>query len=175
MSDKSVWIPQQYQNFHFPQARFSSFPSPIEYGIRRRTNRMGNEIERHSLYLTAASIPSEKDQELVEVPQTVHTTTIEQGTQQIIDSLNSVERSLAKKFDELRENGLENYVNKQLQEMMKSKKEPVVSGPDNTEPISSDVIAVRENKSNTPRKRKVDVTMPILAHEHRVKSKKTKR
>ena len=175
MSDKSVWIPQQYKNLIFPEARFSSFPNPIQYGVRRRSNRMGNQIERYSLFLTAASLPSETESKLVSVPQTVHTTTVEQGTQQIIDSLNSVEKSLAKKFDDLRESGLDKYINKQLQEMMHSKKETTVSAPENAEPISSDIVSTREIKSNTPRKRKVDATMPILAHEYRVKSKKGKR
>ena len=176
MASKSVWISQLYPHLEFVDAKFNPFPNPIQYGIERRGNRLGNEVQRHSLFLNTAAQPSEKDKALVEVPQTENKTSIHQGTTQLMNSLaSSIEETLSKKFDDLQKNGLEKYINQKVESMLKDKDATggnVVSYPESNEAISSDVIATREIKTKSSNKRKVELTMPITAHEKKGKKSK---
>ena len=175
MASKSVWISQLYPHLEFVDAKFNNFPNPIQYGIERRGNRMANEVERHSLFLNTAAQPSEKDKALVELPQTKNTTSINQGTTQLMSSLtSSIEDTLAKKFDDLQKNGLEKYINQKVKEMLDNNKnkESVVSYPESNEPISADVVETREIKSKSSNKRKTRLPVAILDHEKKVKKVK---
>ena len=175
MSSKTVFIDSQWPIYK-TEAKFSSFPSSAQYNVRRRGNIMGNKIKRHSLYLNSSHPPSEEKLALVEVPQTVNLPSISQNHLQIAESLDTINKSLNKKYEDLRELGAEKYMEKQIKESSSSpaKDEAVVSYPEKAEPIAADVISAQEVRP-TKTKRKKNVTLPIMTHENNSKRKKAKK
>ena len=93
---------------------------------------------------------------------------------QILDSLNSVEKSINKKINDLQALGVENYVNKQIKQAQKRKTKPTVSYPENTDALGANVMSVSEVKTAKPRKPKY-TPLPIATHESESKAKKRKK
>ena len=121
MSSKSYYTSYIYPHQILPQAVLNTIPSPTQYDVRRRGNRMLNKIDRHSLFLNAGGIPSEKDQSLVEIKSTDGLPDVQQTYFQILDSVTAMERNLKQRIDDLHANGVNDYVNKQIDEAFEKK------------------------------------------------------
>ena len=176
MALKSVYIDSFYNPTTFlPKATLTSLPNPTQYNVRRRGSLLLNKADRHTLYLNSALPPPPAKEKLAEIAKTDNAPSINQPYTQILASLNTLEKSINKRIDDLHSMGVENYVNKEIQTLAKnkSKKETVVNYPENTDCLASNVISTNEYKASKPRKQKYS-PLPISAHESERKKRRKK-
>ena len=170
MAFKAEYIPCLY-NFILPTAQLTSLPHNPEYHGKRRKNLLYNKIQRHSLFLNAASLPSENNQELVEIPQTESAPSIDKPAAQLAANLSIQEKSLAEPLDKLDELGAQGFIDHQIAKSDDNKSKNQVSFPESTDPVSSAVLSTNEVKSAVP-KRKKKQDLSIFEYESKSKTRR---
>ena len=170
MAFKAEFIPSVY-NFMLPTATLTNLPHSTQYNVRRRKNILYNKIQRHSLFLNAAPLPSEKTLDLMELSETESTPTIDRPAAQIEGTLNAEAKSLAQPMEELNSLGGQGFINHQVSKIKTNSGKNQVSFPESTDSVSSSVLSTHEVKA-TKVKRKKD---PVSILELDSKSKPKKR
>ena len=117
-------------------------------------------------------MPSEKQVEEASVKMTENDPSLNQPKYQIMSSIDSVEKSITRKVDELDKLGAEQYINKQLKkEQSENTGQTELAAPENKEPIASIVVSSNEPKVK-PRVPKKTKLLPIIEHEQKPKKMK---
>ena len=168
----SVFFEDNFRNVSFANASFTPYPSTQIFHQKRLGRPMLNGHARNKLFLNAAPLPSEEKEEMAAIKQTINEPTSNKPLYQIMASIDSMEQSIDKKIDALQEMGMDGYAEKKMKESMASGDDNVVETPDNSDALAGSVISTNEPKV-TPRKRKKNALLPIVAHDMaRKKSKK---
>ena len=173
MAFKQEFIPSVY-NFMLPTAEITSLPHSTQYNVRRRKNLLFNKIQRHSLFLNAASLPPEKTQQLMEIPQTESTPSIDRPAAQIEAALNVEEKALAQPMDTLDKLGGQGFINHQVSQGKATHGKNQVASPDFNDTVSSAVLSTHEVKVPQS-KRKIKDPLSILEQDSKPKPKKRRK
>ena len=175
MSLKSIYLDSHWNSIHWPDAKFTVWPSSHVVDKERRSMRIMNRQSRNQLYLTSVPNPAPKDQESDEMKQTESDVHLNQPYLQILKSLGDMETKLNQKIDNLRNVGPEAYLDQSMKEKLNSHHEdPNVTFPENQEQVSPSVKSVRDLKTK-PRKKPRKEILPILAHEESHHKKRRKK
>ena len=169
----SVFFEDNFKNVTFANASFTPYPSNQTFHQKRLGRPMLNGHTRNKLYLNAAPLPSEEKEEMAGIKQTTNEPTSNKPLYQIMATLDSMEQSINRKIDALQGMGMEGYVEKKMKETIAGGNDNVVETSDKSEALAGSVIGTNEPKV-TPRKRKKDPLLPIVAHDNARKSRKKK-
>ena len=175
---KQVFYDSNYPHVSFPKVELTTIPSSMSLGQPRRGRSVINEQFKNSLYLPASTFPSQADSKISTVESTVNEPEVTSPYWQILKNIDSMERSITRRIQDLKALGADDMLRRQMTEAAKSSDANKVEGPESAEPESSGVVAVKEVKQPPPPKRKRPVTLPlplpISDHEAKKKARKKK-
>ena len=170
-SMKSLFLDSNYdKGIKIPKVVWENYPSKYSVNKQRRKVPFANRAANCSLYLTAADMPSEKSQELAEIPETSNKDKIE--LPHILESLTNVEKSINEKLTSLQKLGTEGYFENMLKESLENRDRShgnVVDGPGNHQNPSASVVATNETKVKKRKNTKSQMTIM----DHSEKKRKT--
>ena len=170
MAFKAEYIPCLY-NFVLPTAQLTSLPHSKQFNVRRRRNLLYNKMQRHSLFLNAAPLPSEQNQQLVEIHQSESTPSVDKPAAQIAANLIVQEKALKEPLDKLDELGAQGFIDHEIAKGEENKTKNQVSFPESIDEVSSAVLSTNEVKTAKPKRKQTD-TLPILELESKAKAKR---
>ena len=170
MSLKTEYIEEFFPNIRIPDAKFSPFPTTMTLPRSRRGRSFINNHLRHHLFLNASGLPSDHDQKIIDVKQSINEPSINMPYMQVLKNIDAIEPSINKKIDELEEKGVNQYLTDAIKDS-KPSEQNILDYPENVDPVSSGVVAVSEVPVRKP-KRKQNAHLPIIEHQARKKPKK---
>ena len=176
---KSLFLPSYYEkeSLTLPDVQFTKVPSRYTVNKSRRKVPFANKDSLCSLYLTAAKQPSEPTKEIAEVPESNNQVEVDLPTKEILNSINSAEKSIHEKISQLQNLGTDKYLQQKLNASMKAKKGKnvnLVDYPGDLRPSSASVTEVKEAKKRKTSKLKKDEN-PLTLIEHHASSSNKKR
>ena len=151
----------------FPEVKFEQFPSSEDFSAQRRGKPFMNDIYNQHLFLNAAPIADEKEQELASIDSSKNDPVLDRPYRQILETINGMEKGLNKRIDQLQKLGAEGY----LEKKSANSTNPHLDETEKCGPLAGAVVATKQVKT-TPPKRKKSTILPI--NEHNSKRKKQK-
>ena len=169
---KQVYLDSNYPHISLPSAEINPLPSSLQLNQPRRGRSFINQHFKNHLFLSSSTRPTEMDQKISAIESTVNDPEAVSPYMQILKNIDSMERSINRRIQDLQEMGSDRYLQREMQKAASDSSGNAVENPENHTVESSGVLAVKEVKNPPPLKRKKSVALPINIHEEGFSKKK---
>ena len=170
---KSHFLESDYPGLVLPSAKFGPYPAKTNFSGLRKKTAFINPSSQNKLFLTAACLPSKRDEKLAEMRQTTNIPEVEQTYLQLAQQIDS--DTVNKKLQNLEELGAEKYIEESLKKPTNTDNKNEIKGPEKAENISSNIVASTEKKFKKCSKKRHSDVLPFEQHFVNMKKPKKKK